>query len=116
VLPSLLLEIHIEEYLDPTGNSPFGRWFAALPAPAAARVTIALTRLAQGNFSNVEPVGAGVSELKVHFGPGYRVYFGQDGPTLVILLGGSSKARQSHAIRVAQQTWTCYKLQRAKEN
>jgi putative addiction module killer protein len=63
---------------------------------------LTLTRLAQGNFSNVEGVGAGVYELKMVFGPGYRVYFGKDGERLVILLGGSAKKRQDAAIAAAK--------------
>jgi putative addiction module killer protein len=66
-------EIEIQEFLDTTGQSAFARWFDGLNAVAAARVTVALTRLSQGNSSNVEGVGAGVFELKIDFGPGYRV-------------------------------------------
>jgi putative addiction module killer protein len=67
------VEIEIQEFLDSSGQSVFARWFDGLNAVAAARVTVALTRLGQGNFSNVEGVGAGVYELKMDFGPGYRV-------------------------------------------
>jgi len=72
-------------------------------------VTVALTRLGQGNFSNVEGVGAGVYELKMDFGPGYRVYFGKDGERLVILLGGSAKKRQGAAIVAARAAWAEYR-------
>jgi putative addiction module killer protein len=108
----LVPEIEIQEYLDPDGRSPFARWFDGLNAVAAARITIALMRLGQGNFSNVEGVGAGFFELKIDFGPGYRVYFGKDGQQIVILLGGSSKKRQSAAIAVAQAAWAAYKRRR----
>jgi putative addiction module killer protein len=63
----------------------------------------------KGNFSNVKSVGAGVSEITMDFGPGYRVYFGQDGDTLVILLGGGSKARQQDDIKAAKAAWARYK-------
>ncbi len=76
---------------------------------AAARVTVALARLGQGNFSNVEGVGAGVYEIKIDLGPGYRVYFGKDGERIVILLGGSTKKRQSPAVAAAQAAWAEYK-------
>ncbi len=66
----------------------------------------------QGNFSNVKGVGSGVLEYKIDFGPGYRVYFGKDGETLVILLGGSAKKRQSAAIAKAIETWAEYKRQK----
>ena len=61
-----------------------------------AKVTIALTRMEQGNFSKV-----GVYEYKIDFGPGYRIYFGGDGETLVILLGGGTKKRQNKDIKAA---------------
>lgn len=66
-------------------------------------------RLGQGNFSNVEGVGSGVFELKVDFGPGYRVYFGKDGEQAVILLGGSTKKRQAAAIVAAKAACVEYK-------
>jgi putative addiction module killer protein len=110
VLPSKpVKEIEIHEFLDASGRSAFARWFEGLNAAAAARVTVALTRLSQGNFSNVEGVGSGVYELKIDFGPGYRIYFGKDGERIVILLGGSSKKRQSDAIAAAQAAWAEYK-------
>jgi putative addiction module killer protein len=71
--------IDVREYLDPRGYSPYARWFDGLNAQAAAKVAISVTRLAQGNFSGVKGAGRGVFELRVDFGPGYRVYFGKDG-------------------------------------
>jgi putative addiction module killer protein len=110
-------EIEIQEFLDASGRSPFARWFDGLNAVAAARVTVALTRLSQGNFSNVEGVGAGVYELKLDFGPGYRVYFGKDSERLVILVGGSAKKRQGAAIAAARAAWTDYRrLKGGKEH
>jgi putative addiction module killer protein len=106
-------EIDIQEFLDGSGRSPFARWFDGLNAVAAARVTVALTRLGQGNFSNVEGVGSGVYELKIDFGPGYRVYFGEDGEQIVILLGGSSKKRQAAGIAAAQAAWAEYKRRKS---
>ena len=102
-------KIEIQEFLYASGRSPFARWFDRLNAVAAARVTIALTRLGQGNFSNVEGVGTGVYELKMDSGPGYRVYFGKDGERFVILLGGSVKKRQPAAITAARVAWAEYK-------
>lgn len=68
-----------------------------------------LTRLALGNVSNVKVVGSGVLELKIDFGPGYRVYFGKDGEQLVILLGGGAKKRQQRDIAAAIADWQDYK-------
>jgi putative addiction module killer protein len=101
-------EIRVAEYLDPAGRSHF-LWFDGLDATAAAKVTTALYRLGQGNFSNVKGVGAGVFEYRIDFGPGYRIYFGKDGARYVILLGGSTKKRQSDAISAAADAWTDYK-------
>ena len=72
-------------------------------------MTTSLTRLGTGNWSNVKGVGAGVFEVKIDFGPGYRVYFGKDGETIVILLGGGTKKRQSRDIEAAQDHWKQYK-------
>jgi len=95
-------------YVDRHGRSPFGAWFDRLNAPAAAKVAAALARLEQGNWSNVKAVGGGVSEYRIHFGPGYRVYFGRDGDRLVILLGGGTKKRQSLDIDAAKLRWRDY--------
>lgn len=78
-------------------------------------MSVALTRLRQGNFSNVEGAGAGVYELKMDFGPGYRVYFGKDGERLVILLGGSAKQRQGTAIAAAQAAWAGYRRRKGEK-
>ena len=94
--------INVREYTDPHGRSPFQQWFEDLDARAAAKVTVALARLQQGNVSNVKGVGGGVLELRIDYGPGYRVYFGKDGAHVVILLGGGTKKRQNRDIRTAQ--------------
>ena len=107
--------ITIREYLDQSGRSRFAKWFESLNAPAAAKVTIALVRIEQGNFSNTKGVGAGVYECRIDFGPGYRIYFGKDGDTFIILLGGGSKKHQSKDILAAQECWNDYKGRKAKE-
>ena len=108
-------EVRVLEYLDATGASPFGDWFDGLDGLAAAKVTVALARIGQGNLSNVKGVGAGVLEYRIDFGPGYRVYFGRDGDSLVILLAGGTKRRQQHDIATAQARWADYKKRRKKE-
>jgi putative addiction module killer protein len=105
----MLPSIDLKEYLDASGRSPFGRWFGRLDGTAAARVTTSLTRLGHGNWSNTKGVGAGIFELKVDYGPGYRVYFGKDGERIVILLGGGTKKRQDRDIGSAQECWKDYK-------
>jgi putative addiction module killer protein len=101
--------MEIVEYETESGESPFGDWFNSLHAPAAAKVTLALIRLGQGNTSNVESVGAGIHEFKIDFGPGYRIYFGYDGKELVVLVAGGSKKRQARDIETAKAHWQNYK-------
>jgi putative addiction module killer protein len=100
-------------YLDADGRSPFARWFADLNAPARAKVTIAIARLEQGNLSQVKGVGEGVLEYRIDFGPGYRIYFGRDGDTLIILLTGGTKKRQQRDIESARLLWSDYKRRKA---
>ncbi|MBX3303594.1 MAG: type II toxin-antitoxin system RelE/ParE family toxin [Nitrospira sp.] len=107
--------IRILEYLDLAGRSPYAAWFGGLNAPAAAKVAVALYQLAAGNFSNIKGVGAGVFERKLDVGPGYRIYFGKDGDTVVILLGGSTKQRQQQAIEAAKARWTDYRRRKGME-
>ncbi len=113
MLPSQPVEIL--EYLDWKGRSPYGEWFDSLNAPAAAKVAVAITRLAQGNFSNVKGVGAGVYEYRVDFGAGFRIYLGKDGETLVILLAGGTKKRQRKDIEDARARWQDYKKRKLHE-
>jgi putative addiction module killer protein len=101
--------IDVREYLDPSGLSPYADWFDDLNAEAAARVAKGITRIGQGNFSNVKGVGAGVFEYTLDFGPGYRIYFGKDGDRVVILLGGGTKKRQQQDINDAIARWRDYK-------
>ncbi len=102
-----MLTLH--EYLEAGGRSPFRDWFDALDPTAAARITVALARIEQGNLSNAKSVGEGVLEYRIDFGPGYRVYFGRDGDVLVILLGGGTKRRQQRDIDDAKVRWSDYK-------
>lgn len=105
----------IREYLSAGGYSPFATWFGNLEPVAAAKVTVAITRIAAGNFSNVKGVGSGVLEYRLNFGPGYRVYFARDGETLIILLAGGTKKRQHRDIESAQLRWADYKVRKNGE-
>jgi len=107
--------IEVLEYLDWEGRSPYAEWFENLSAQAAAKVAVAVTRLAQGNFSNVKGVGGGVYECRVDFGPGFRIYFGKDGERLVILLAGGTKKRQQKDIEDARARWQDYKKRKSHE-
>ncbi len=102
----------VVEFVDRAGDHPFADWFDRLDAIAAAKVTVAITRLGLGNTSNVKSVGTGVLEIRIDFGPGYRVYFGRDGDTIVVLLAGGTKKRQQRDIEIAQTRWAEYKAQK----
>ena len=107
--------VAIREYEDSGGRRPFGHWFDGLSIEAAVRVETALARLEAGNLSNVKGVGAGVFEVRIHCGPGYRVYFGKDGDVIVILLAGGIKKSQARDIKTAKLRWRDYKEWRKEE-
>lgn len=86
--------VEIRYYIDSGGDAPFAAWFAELEPMASARISRAIVRVEQGSFSNAKGVGEGVMEYKIDFGPGYRVYFGRDGDTIVILFTGGTKKLQ----------------------
>lgn len=80
----------------------FGAWFAGLKdKQAARRVQVRIDRAGDGNLGDCEPVGDGVPEMRIHYGPGYRVYFVQRGMEIVILLAGGNKSTQSKDIKAA---------------
>ena len=80
----------------------YARWLDSLrDARARARVLVRVERLAAGNPGDVRPVGEGVSELRIAYGPGYRVYFKKQGRTIVVLLAGGDKRTQSDDVRTA---------------
>jgi putative addiction module killer protein len=82
----------------------FVRWFAGLrDRRARMRITARIRRISYGNFGDVKPVGGGISEMRIRYGPGYRVYFVQRGETLVILLAGGDKSTQDRDITTARK-------------
>jgi putative addiction module killer protein len=105
----MVMMIDIREYHDRAGRSPFREWFDKLNSEASRKVTTALYRVGLGNLSHAKSVGAGVYECRIHFGPGYRVYFGKEDGLMVILLGGGTKQRQSNDVKVAIERWEDYK-------
>jgi putative addiction module killer protein len=88
----------------------FADWFENL-RDFAARVAIRrrIDRVEEGNFGDHRYVGEGVWELRIHFGPGYRVYYGEDGPKIVLLLCGGDKRTQEKDIRRAQELWSAWR-------
>ena len=88
------------------GTCPVQEWLSGLRDPVTrARITRQIDKLSRGNFGVRRGVGDSVSELKLDFGPGYRVYYGQLGRTMVILLGGGDKGNQTADIAKAQSLW-----------
>lgn len=107
-----------EEYLDAQGLSPFRRWFERQNFQVRAKVAITISRVEQGNDGSIKRVGDGLCEMRIDWGPGYRVYrvyFGFDGPTLVILLGGGTKQRQDSDIAAAKAMWADYKRRKKRD-
>lgn len=88
-------------YRTTDGRVPYSEWLADLDDPTAGRLLAHVDRMKSGNFGRSEPVGQGVSELKIDFGPGYRVYYLRDGRTVVILLCGGDKGSPREDIRKA---------------
>jgi putative addiction module killer protein len=107
--------IEFTEYIDANGKSPFAQWFDALDAVAAAKVRVYMTRVELGKYSNVKPIGVGLSEIKIDLGPEYRVYFRKEREILLLLLGGSNKKGQQKAISAAKLAWKKYESDR-KQN
>ena len=108
-------EVRLLAYEDERGKAPFETWFRRLEPIAAAKVAVALTRLERGGSANVKSLGAGVHELKIDRGPGYRVCFGKDGRTVIILLGGGTKKRQAADIKAAKFRWAAYRARKRRE-
>ncbi|MBO6541150.1 MAG: type II toxin-antitoxin system RelE/ParE family toxin [Rhizobiaceae bacterium] len=85
-------------------TAAYRKWFDGLRDVAArSRIAIRIRRLSLGNFGDVKPVGGGISELRVDYGPGYRVYFKQHGAELVVLLAGGDKKSQARDIAKANK-------------
>ena len=107
--------IELEEYLSPTGEAPFSEWLDGL-RDSMARVRIAkrLTRLQVGLMGDSKGVGGGVVELREDYGPGYRIYCGRHGTSLIILLAGGDKRTQSKDIERAQSYWQDWKRRKAQ--
>jgi len=103
----------VQEYIREDGSTPFGSWFGELDPQAAAKVSTATLRLESGITSNVKWIGGGLGEYRIDWGPGYRLYLGQDGATLIILLVGGTKKRQQADIDRARMLLAEYKTRKA---
>lgn len=96
-------------YCEPGGNEPFTEWLNRLRDPVTRRrILQRLLRVESGHYGDFKAVGDGVNELRFFLGAGYRVYFGEDGDKLVVLLCGGDKDSQSRDIQQAQRYWQEY--------
>ena len=90
-------------------STPFSNWLASLKdARAVGIVRARLNRIRLGNFGDCEPIGNGVWELRIDFGPGYRIYYGRQGSSVVVLLCGGAKRTQARDILTVQRYWKDY--------
>ncbi len=106
----------IRRYRTAGGREPFTDWVSGLrDRQAQARILVRLERLELGNLGDCKPVGAGVSELRIDWGPGYRVYFGRDAQTVIVLICGGDKRKQDADIKKAVELWHEYENRKKRE-
>ena len=102
-----MVELDLRHYRTSDGGDPVGEWIDSLAdRRAAAAVLLRIGRLRRGLFGDCRSVGGGVSELRIHIGAGYRVYFVRPDPHTVLLLRGGDKRHQHDDIESARRTWT----------
>jgi len=106
------MKIRVQEYIREDASNPYKSWFDGLDPQAAAKVAVATLRLEMGNTSNVKWF-EGIGEVRIDWGPGYRIYLAKDGETLIILLGGGTKRRQKADIERAKELLAEYKTRKA---
>lgn len=103
-------EREVRVYARSDGSEPFTQWLRTLrDGTARSRIRQRIARVRLGNFGDARSVGAGVQELRIPFGPGFRIYFGREGDTVVILLCGGDKSTQTRDIERAQDYWRDYR-------
>lgn len=109
-------ERDIEIYTTEDGKAPFTEWINSVrDIRAQAKILVRLDRVRLGNFGDYDSVGEGVEELRINYGPGYRVYFGQIGSKVVLLLCGGDKSTQKQDIRQARIYWKDYRRRHGRE-
>ncbi len=102
------MKLTIKEYLSADGRSYFREWLDSLAVPVKARIQARVFRFEMGNLGDHKSVGGGVWEARIMFGPGYRIYFGKEGRSIILLLLGGDKSSQARDIRKAQLLWKEY--------
>ncbi|MDE0626770.1 MAG: type II toxin-antitoxin system RelE/ParE family toxin [Bryobacterales bacterium] len=108
--------VKVLHYVSEDGADHFDRWLRKQSSEARARIQTRIDRVELGNFGDHRSVGEGVYELRIDFGPGYRVYYGGDGDKFVILLVGGTKKRQARDIAAARNLWSAYKQEKRDAN
>ena len=99
---------NLQIYENESGGSPYRDWILSLDRNTRQRVLNRVMRMAQGQFGDFKSLGAGLYELRLFFGPGFRVYFGEHQGNLILLLTGGDKSTQSKDIKVAKEYWKNY--------
>lgn len=108
---------NVRVYQTEEGKRPFDAWLRGLrDTRARQRVRARINRLRLGNFGDHKTVGDGVFELRIDYGPGYRVYFGRDGNEIIILLIGGDKRKQDRDIETAKDFWADYKTRESEDD
>lgn len=105
----------VQEYIREDGSNPYQKWFDSLDAAAAAKVTVAKSRLELGNTSSVKWF-EGIGEYKIDWGPGYRIYLTQEGKQLIVLFGGGTKKSQQSDVDRAKELYQEYKRRKQEVN
>lgn len=101
----------INEYIDEKGDNPYGKWLDSLKdIKGKAKIIARVDRMELGNFGDSKPVGEGISELRIHYGPGYRVYYAREGENVYLLLCGGNKSSQKDDIKIAKKYWSSHKI------
>jgi putative addiction module killer protein len=108
--------MEIREYVTRDGKAVYTEWFNKVrDRRACVKIRTQIDRLSQGNSGDCKALGSGLHELRIHYGPGYRVYFGNAGKCIILLLCGGSKGSQQQDIVRAKQYWEDYRRSKWKE-
>ena len=102
------MKLTIREYVSAEGRSYFREWLNSLTVSVKARIQARVLRFETGNLGDHKSVGGGLWEARIMFGPGYRIYFGREGHSVILLLVGGDKSSQAGDIRTAQRFWKEY--------
>lgn len=101
----LIGKFNLERYVTEAGKRPVSSWLDEQEISVSAKIEARFFNIERGNIGDHAPVGDGVWELRFHFGPGYRVYFGQSGKMVILLLCAGSKGSQKKDIKKAKEYW-----------